>query len=228
MKTVSWIARGIFLFGATSLAACSSSNINQTGTAGTKGTAGTDRWWRNDGALVERRVAPARVARWQRCGQRRHDGQCRRGRHAGTTGAAGGGTAGGGGTAAVAARRALAARPVQRHGGVPCVGDPPVTEHNMCTTIASGKKGDAAFTIMSPDFTNCGTIPATMTCDGKAFGTGNSPTLTWSGAPAGTMSFALVFKDIAILADNDPTKERLGYHWVMWNIRPARRACRRD
>jgi phosphatidylethanolamine-binding protein (PEBP) family uncharacterized protein len=98
------------------------------------------------------------------------------------------------------------------------VGDPPVTEHNMCATIASGKKGDAAFTISSPDFTNCGTIPATMTCDGKAFGTGSSPTLTWSGAPAGTMSYALVFKDIAILADNDVTKERLGYHWVMWNI----------
>src|SRR5262249_4814561 len=48
-----------------------------------------------------------------------------------------------------------------------------------------------------------------------------SPTFTWSGAPASTMSFAAVFKDIAILADNDPTTEKFGYHWVMWDIPPS-------
>ena len=34
------------------------------------------------------------------------------------------------------------------------------------------------------------------------------------------MSYALVFKDIAILGDNDPTLDRFAYHWVMWNIPP--------
>jgi phosphatidylethanolamine-binding protein (PEBP) family uncharacterized protein len=88
----------------------------------------------------------------------------------------------------------------------------------VCADIASVKKGDAGFAISSPDFSNCGEIPASMTCDGRAFGTGTNPTLEWSGAPAGTQSFALLFKDISILADGDPTKERLGYHWVMWDI----------
>jgi phosphatidylethanolamine-binding protein (PEBP) family uncharacterized protein len=133
----------------------------------------------------------------------------------GTAVAGAGGTAvaGAGGTAVAGAGGGAAGM-----GGAGCEGDPPVTEHNVCATIASGKMGDPGFTISSPDFANCGDMPAALTCDGKAFGTGAAPTLTWSGAPAGTMSYALVFKDIAILADGDPTKERLGYHWVMWDI----------
>jgi phosphatidylethanolamine-binding protein (PEBP) family uncharacterized protein len=106
-------------------------------------------------------------------------------------------------------------------GPPPCPGDPPVTEHNVCANIPSLEQGDAGFTITSPDFAYCGEIPASMTCDGRDFGTGSSPTISWSGAPAGTMSFALLFKDIAILADGDPTKDRLAYHWVMWDIPAA-------
>jgi phosphatidylethanolamine-binding protein (PEBP) family uncharacterized protein len=86
------------------------------------------------------------------------------------------------------------------------------------------KQGAATFTITSPDFTNRGTIPAPMTCDGKAFGTGSSPTLPWSEAPTGTVSVALVFEDISILAGNNPATARLGYHWVMWDI-PGSRAA---
>lgn len=106
-------------------------------------------------------------------------------------------------------------------GGMPCVGDPPVMEHNHCADIESQKKGDAGFTISSPDFTECGEIPKATTCDGKAFGTGSSPKLEISGVPSGTKSLALVFKDIAILADKDPTKDKFGYHWVMWDIPPT-------
>ena len=127
----------------------------------------------------------------------------------GGTGTAGTGTAGtgtGGGAAGA---------------GGACVGDPPLTEHNVCTTIASQKKGDAGFTISTTAFASCGDFPAAMTCDGKEFGTGAAPPLTWSGVPAGTMSLALVFKDISILADGDPTKDRFGYHWVMWDIPPT-------
>jgi phosphatidylethanolamine-binding protein (PEBP) family uncharacterized protein len=99
-----------------------------------------------------------------------------------------------------------------------CEEDPPITEHNSCTDIASIAEGDPDFTISSPDFDFCGEIPAEQTCDGNAFGTGSSPELEWSGAPEGTMSYALVFKDIAILEDGDPALDRFAYHWVMWDI----------
>jgi phosphatidylethanolamine-binding protein (PEBP) family uncharacterized protein len=198
MKTASWIARGVIFVGAAALAACSSNGNNSTGKGGTTGTAGTG------GA------AGAGGSGGSAAGSGGSAGA------GGTSGSAAGagGSAGAGGTSGSAGAGGT--------GGMACVGDPPVTEHNMCATIASGKKGDASFTITSPDFANCGVIPATQTCDGKAFGTGASPTLTWTGAPTGTMSFALVFKDIAILADDNPATERLGYHWVMWDI-PATR-----
>ncbi len=42
---------------------------------------------------------------------------------------------------------------------------------------------------------------------------GNNPTLEWSGAPAGTMSFAITFIDTTIGADKP-----MGQHWAIWNI----------
>jgi phosphatidylethanolamine-binding protein (PEBP) family uncharacterized protein len=146
---------------------------------------------------------------------------------AGTMGGTGGSMGGGGGTTGGAAgamdggEGGMPGGGEGGEGGVPgCVGDPPVTEHNVCADIPSQKMGDAGFTISTSAFTNCGDIPDSMTCNGKAFGTGASPELTISGVPSGTNSLALVFKDIAILADNDPATERFGYHWVMWDIPP--------
>jgi phosphatidylethanolamine-binding protein (PEBP) family uncharacterized protein len=103
-------------------------------------------------------------------------------------------------------------------GGMDCDGDPPITPHNNCDEIESQKEGDEGFSVTSPDFTSCGEMPASMTCDGKDFGTGVSPEFSWTGAPADTMSFAAVFKDISILSDGNPATEKLGYHWVMWDI----------
>ena len=66
-----------------------------------------------------------------------------------------------------------------------------------------------------------------MTCDGNAFGTGTNPTLNWSGAPTGTMSYAIVFKDISLLADTTSSTAETdiniqhGYHWAMWDIPAA-------
>ena len=105
--------------------------------------------------------------------------------------------------------------------GVTCVGDPPVTPHNSCATIASQKKGDTGFTVTSPAFTSCAEIPAANTCDGKDFGTGASPAFNWTGVPVGTLSLAVVFKDISILSDGNPDTEKYGYHWVMWDIPPT-------
>src|SRR5690606_19348961 len=40
-----------------------------------------------------------------------------------------------------------------------------------------------------------------------------SPALEWSGAPAGTQSFALVMQDLAFLQNGSPFT-----HWAVWNI----------
>jgi phosphatidylethanolamine-binding protein (PEBP) family uncharacterized protein len=123
-----------------------------------------------------------------------------------------GGTGGSGGTSGSGGMGAAAGA-----SGMACVGDPPVTDHNSCTGIASLKKGDDTFVISSTDFTNCEELPTANTCDGNAFGTGSSPALAWTGVPAGTMSFAIVFKDISLLNDATPNNAH-GYHWAMWDI----------
>lgn len=49
----------------------------------------------------------------------------------------------------------------------------------------------AGMALTSPDITEGGTIPSAYTCGGKNI----SPQLDWTGTPAGTLSFSVVFKD---------------------------------
>ena len=64
-----------------------------------------------------------------------------------------------------------------------------------------------ALTITSPAFQSGRGIPAACTCDGEDV----SPPLRWSGAPAGTQSFALIVED--------PDAPRGTWtHWVVYNI----------
>ena len=80
--------------------------------------------------------------------------------------------------------------------------------------------GSASFTIMSSAFASCAAIPAASTCDAKPFPQGTSPALSWTAGPTGTMSYAIVFKDLSVLArtpSTDPNYNR-GYHYVMWDI----------
>ena len=53
------------------------------------------------------------------------------------------------------------------------------------------------------------------TCDAMngTFGAGVNPELDWSGAPAGTMSFAITFIDTTLGDTNS-----MGQHWAIWNI----------
>ena len=44
---------------------------------------------------------------------------------------------------------------------------------------------------------------------------GINPELDWSGAPAGTMSFAITFLDMTLINANMAS---LGNHWAIWNI----------
>ena len=57
-----------------------------------------------------------------------------------------------------------------------------------------------------------GHIPAKHTCDGDDA----SPPLAWRGAPAGTMSFALIVDDPD--APDPKAPKRVFVHWVAWDI----------
>lgn len=66
-----------------------------------------------------------------------------------------------------------------------------------------------AFTLKSSAFQEGGTIPSQFTCDGKDM----SPELTWSGAPKGTKSFALI-------CDDPDAPVGTWVHWVIFGISP--------
>ena len=73
-------------------------------------------------------------------------------------------------------------------------------------TAGSGQ-GGGSFTLTSSKLAAGSMYSADFTCAGD----NHSPPLTWSGAPAGTLSYALVLKDTS----------NMMVHWVMWDIPPA-------
>jgi Raf kinase inhibitor-like YbhB/YbcL family protein len=83
------------------------------------------------------------------------------------------------------------------------------------STGNTGGATSGTFTVTSPSWVNmpgcaanmsasCADLPTEITRSGA----GTSPELHWSGAPAGTMSFAVVLQDLS----GGST------HWVIWNI----------
>lgn len=71
-----------------------------------------------------------------------------------------------------------------------------------------------AFTLTSPDFSRGGTIAKEQVYDSFGCTGGNiSPALAWSGAPAGTKSFALLVHD-----PDAPTGGAGWWHWVVVDI----------
>jgi Raf kinase inhibitor-like YbhB/YbcL family protein len=67
-----------------------------------------------------------------------------------------------------------------------------------------------SFTISSASFPNGGNIPRKFTCDGADV----SPELSWSHAPAGSASFALI-------ADDPDAPVGTWTHWVIFDLPPA-------
>jgi Raf kinase inhibitor-like YbhB/YbcL family protein len=63
------------------------------------------------------------------------------------------------------------------------------------------------FHISTTAFAVGGEIPKKYTCDGQDF----SPALSWSGAPEGTKSFALI-------VDDPDAPVGTWNHWLIWNI----------
>jgi Raf kinase inhibitor-like YbhB/YbcL family protein len=69
--------------------------------------------------------------------------------------------------------------------------------------------------ITSTAFQAGGSIPSKYTCEDRDL----SPPLAWSGAPAGTKTFALIVDDPDA---PDPAKpQRVYVHWVVYNIPAA-------
>jgi Raf kinase inhibitor-like YbhB/YbcL family protein len=72
-----------------------------------------------------------------------------------------------------------------------------------------------AFSISSSAFGPNGKIPSQYTCEGSDL----SPALSWSGAPAGTKSFALIVDDPDA---PDPRAPKMTWvHWVLYNLPAA-------
>lgn len=72
-----------------------------------------------------------------------------------------------------------------------------------------------ALTLTSAAFRNGADIPRQHTCEGKD----TAPPLAWSGAPAGTKSFALIVHDPDA---PDPKAPRMDYvHWVLYDVPPS-------
>lgn len=71
------------------------------------------------------------------------------------------------------------------------------------------------FSISSPAFQHEGAIPQVHTCEGEDV----SPALSWSGAPAGTQSLALIVEDPDA---PDPRAPKMVFsHWVLYNLPAA-------
>ncbi len=80
---------------------------------------------------------------------------------------------------------------------------------------ADGGTESGTFDLTSPDLMDGAHFDSQFTCAASngTFGSGVNPELDWSGAPAGTMSFAITFIDTT-LGDTNP----MGQHWAIWNI----------
>jgi Raf kinase inhibitor-like YbhB/YbcL family protein len=66
-----------------------------------------------------------------------------------------------------------------------------------------------SFAVKTNAFSEGGAIPKKYTCDGADL----SPALTWTGAPAGT-------KSLALIADDPDAPVGTWTHWIVWNIPP--------
>lgn len=69
--------------------------------------------------------------------------------------------------------------------------------------------------LTSTAFASHGEIPAKYTCEGEDL----APPLAWSGAPAGTRSFALIVDDPDA---PDPAAPKMTWvHWVLYDLPPS-------
>jgi phosphatidylethanolamine-binding protein (PEBP) family uncharacterized protein len=83
-------------------------------------------------------------------------------------------------------------------------------------SATGGTGGGGAFVLTSSKIATDMEIPDDFTCAIAAPAAPHSPPLAWSGAPPGTMSFAMVFVDTTIINAN--MTDTRGYHSAIWDI----------
>src|SRR5262249_61498858 len=82
--------------------------------------------------------------------------------------------------------------------------------------IISGQAGAQSLTLTSPDIKEGSTIANEQVFKGfGCTGSSISPALSWSGAPAGTKSFAVM------MYDPDAPTGSGWWHWVVFNLPPT-------
>jgi len=82
----------------------------------------------------------------------------------------------------------------------------------VLSLVPSRAASEGQMRITSTAFANQGSIPAKHTCEGPDV----SPALAWTGAPAGTKSFALVVDDPDA---PDPAAPKMTWvHWVLYGL----------
>jgi phosphatidylethanolamine-binding protein (PEBP) family uncharacterized protein len=75
------------------------------------------------------------------------------------------------------------------------------------STEITSQKNMGGFVLASPDVSEGGILPVEYTCDGTA----STLALSWSGAPAGTQSFAVIMHHVASPTD-------IHWYWVVYDI----------
>ena len=81
----------------------------------------------------------------------------------------------------------------------------------LCAAAPAWAQTPATLTVTSPTLKANETVPVDHTADGRNV----SPALTWSGAPANTKQFALIYDDPDVKFGNPPQSF---VHWVVYKI----------
>jgi hypothetical protein len=81
--------------------------------------------------------------------------------------------------------------------------------------VDAGTGGVAAFKLTSNTLADGAMIPVDSTCE-TTMPASQMPDLHWTGAPAGTKSFAMAFVDVSLIPANTN-----GYHSVLWDVSPS-------
>lgn len=90
----------------------------------------------------------------------------------------------------------------------PAPGPAPVSAQDTAPQASSVSLASASgFTLTSPDLPADGRLPVEYTCDGD----GSTLALSWSGAPAGTVGYAVIMH-------HDAPDNTVHWYWVLYNI----------
>ncbi len=132
------------------------------------------------------------------------------------TGGAGTGT-GGGATGGGASTGGAAATGGASSGGASSGGASTGGQVATGGESATGGSTPDGFALSSTELSEGGMFMDKHTCQQAGFDNDESPPLAWSGAPEGTMSFAVTFIDRTLVDDGNT----LGYHWAIWDLDAA-------